>query len=44
MREITPEGVANTYEQLRKQMGLPIKPYEAFSVPAATNAQLSVAA
>ena len=42
--EITPEGVANTYEQLRKQIGLPITNQAALPSPQASHTQLSMAA
>ena len=42
--EITPEGVATTYQELRKQIGLSITNYGALPPLQATSAQLSVAA
>ena len=42
--EITPEGVAMTYQELRKQVGLPITNYEVLSPLQVTSSQLSVAA
>ena len=42
--EITPEGVATTYQELCKEIGLPITNYRALPPPQATSMQLSVAA
>ena len=42
--EITPEGVANTYEKLRMQIGLPITGSLAAASEQPSNQQLSVAA
>ena len=42
--EITPEGVAMTYRELCKQVGLPITSFGALPPPQVTSSQLSVAA
>ena len=42
--EITPEGVATTYQELRKQIGLPITNVGVLPLPQAMSSQLSVAA
>ena len=42
--EITPDGVANTYEKLRMQIGLPIRGLQAAASLQPSNQQLSVAA
>ena len=42
--KITPEGVATTYQELRKQVGLPITSFGVLPPPQATSSQLSVAA
>ena len=42
--EITPEGVAMTYQELRKQVSLPITSFGALPPPQVTSSQLSVAA
>ena len=42
--EITPEGVATTYQELRKQVSLPITNLRALPPPQVTSSQLSVAA
>ena len=42
--EITPEGVAMTYQELRKQVSLPITSFGALLPPQVMSSQLSVAA
>ena len=42
--EITPEGVVMTYQQLCKQVGLPITSFSALLPPQVSSSQLSVAA
>ena len=42
--KITPEGVATTYQELCKQVGLPITSFGALPPPQVTSSQLSVAA
>ena len=42
--KITPEGVAMTYQELRKQVGLPITSFGVLLPPQVMSSQLSVAA